>query len=74
MMEIEAYAPLFFAFGLGGSLAGLIIIGLRAWRDRIRCVWCGRRHPKRHEGMSTEEFLRFYCDGWKTRRKQGDAK
>lgn len=65
-----ASAPLFFNFGLGASLATFFAMYLIIRRTRIKCPWCSRRHPKRPENMTAEEYMRLYCGGWAARVKE----
>lgn len=74
----EVVAPLAYA-GEAMRLAMALAIGLAIamWvmhrKHRSRCQWCGKRHPDRPEKMTTEEFLRIHCGGWKALNKQREV-
>lgn len=64
MEQVVAY------FCLGLSLGAMAGIYVSVSRDRFSCMWCGKRHPKRHDGMTAVEYHKFYCNGWKSWAKE----
>lgn len=55
------------------ALGCLFTLGISLWGTRVMCPWCNRRHPKRDPRMTTIEYMKFHCDGWKAIRKQQEA-
>ncbi len=57
-------------FSALGLSMGLMVALYASYRSRPKCKWCGARHPNRHRLMTTEEYLRLYCGGWKARLRE----
>lgn len=65
----EQWDPTLWFWALGVSLGCFIAI-YGSYHSRPKCRWCNARHPRRHPLMTTEEYLRLFCGGWKAHLKQ----
>lgn len=60
-----------FVLGLAVALMAAVVM---TYRTRPKCPWCRGRHPERHPLMTTEEYLRLSCGGWKARLRELESK